>query len=472
MQKLLSFLYFFYLSSRMSPGTLGSYVWALSFTTLFSIGTDLGLTTVFTREASRKDEGSNKLLQNVLGIKSILILVTVILALGTALIFGRSGEAFKLVVAAILVMSLDAVTVALYGSLRARQNIVYESAGIILFQIIVFASGAALWEATNSIVLVMFALVLGSAFNAAFAIFVLKIRFKYSLWPRIDKETARFFLRTAPAFAATGIFVKIYNAADSVLLGLIAGDHAVGIYSIPAKVTTALQALIPGAFAASIFPSMSNYYVTSKERLAQVFKRSMSYLLLLAAPIGAGLATVSAPILAAFWPNYVEAYPSFVIMGLGLPLIFLILCTGSLLNASNNEKKLTFHRGISTGINVAINLALIPFLGPLGAAVAFFITNAACLYLDMRIIIKMIPWDRAMNKYLLKILVATALMSAVVLALKDILFLPILVLAGILVYVGAAILFGALGMRDIKTIRSMLKKSEPVPAEALEGEKI
>lgn len=471
-QKVLSFLYFFYLSSRMSPATLGSYVWALSFTTLFSIGTDLGLTTVFTREASRKDGGSNKLLQNVLGMKVMLIFGTAALALITAVLSGRSGEAFHLVMVAILVMSLDAVAVVLYGTLRAKQNIVYESAGIILFQIIVFASGAFFWETTHSIVFVMLALVAGSAVNTIFVVFVLKIRFKYFLLPRLDKDLIKFFLRTAPAFALTGIFIKIYNAADSVLLGLIAGDHAVGIYSIPAKVTTALQALIPGAFAASIFPSMSNYYVTSRERLAAVFNRSMSYLLLLAVPIGVGLATVSLPILRALWPDYIEAYPSLVVMGLGLPLIFLILCTGSLLNASNNEKKLTFHRGISTGANIVINLALIPFLGPLGAAISFLVTNIITLYLDMRIIVKMIPWRPDMTRYLLKIIAAAVLMSAVVLALMDKLPLPVLVLAGIAVYTLAAIFLKAFGLNDVRTIRSMLKKTESVPIEIIEGEKI
>lgn len=471
-QKLLSFLYFFYLSSRMSPATLGSYVWALSFTTLFSIGTDLGLTTVFTREAARKEEEGNKLLQNVLGMKLPLILGTAIFALLTVLLTGRSSEAVALVAFAAVVMSLDAVTAALYGSLRARQNIIYESAGIILFQIIVFGAGALFWEATNSIVLVMLALVLGSIVNMVFAGAVLKIKLNYFLAPRFDKPAIRFFLRTAPAFAATGIFIKIYNAADSVLLGFIAGDHAVGIYSIPAKVTTALQALIPGAFAASIFPSMSNYYVTSRERLAQVFKRSMNYLLVLAAPIGVGLATVSAPVLRALWPSYIEAYPSFVVMGLGLPLVFLILCTGSLLNATNNEKKITLHRGISTGVNVAINLALIPFLGPLGAAIAFFATNAINLYLDMRIIIKMIPWDKDMNLYMLKVLAATSVMSSVVLSLDELLTLPILVLVGILVYIFSSLAFGTLGLKDIRTIRSMFVKTEAAPVEISGGEKI
>ncbi|MDP1709915.1 MAG: oligosaccharide flippase family protein, partial [Candidatus Komeilibacteria bacterium] len=330
---MLSFLYFFYLSSRMSPGTLGGYVWALSFSTLFSIGTDLGLAPVFIREASRRVEDGNKLLRNALALKLPLIVITAVLAFLTIMATGGTDDRTFLVLGAIGVMSLDALSLVLWGALRARQNIFYESISIIIFQIVVFGSGVVFWETTHKIVLVMVALTLGSLANVAIAAGILKFRFGYKLAPAWDKEIIGNFIRTARAFALAGIFVKIYNAADSVILGYMRGEHDVGIYSIPAKVVTALQALIPGAFAASIFPSMSNYFVTSREKLSSVFSKSFCYLLLFAAPIGCGLATIAKPVLASLWPDYIEATPAFVIMGIGLPFVFLAFSTGSLLNA-------------------------------------------------------------------------------------------------------------------------------------------
>ncbi len=460
MQKALSFLYFFYLSSRMSPGTLGGYVWALSFTTLFSIGTDLGLATVFTREASREIEKGNKLLRNILALKLPLIITTASLAFLTVLLTGGSKDKIFIVLGAIGVMSLDALSLVLWGALRARQNIFYESLSIIIFQIVIFGSGVIFWETTHKIIFVMIALTLGSLTNTAIAAAILKFKFGYKLSPTWNSEIIKNFIYTARAFALTGIFVKIYNAADSVLLGYLKGEHEVGIYSIPAKVVTALQALIPGAFAASIFPSMSNYFVTSREKLSSVFSKSFGYLLLLAAPIGMGLATIAKPVLAALWPDYVEAASAFVVMGLGLPFVFLAFSTGSLLNAANAEKKSTLHRGIITGINVVLNLMLIPFLGPLGAAIAFLIANVILLILDVASVKKIIIWDKKMNLYILKILGATILLGAFVIFFGKKMPVPVTVILGMIVYVVGIVLFKAITKDDLKIIGRMLKKSE------------
>lgn len=470
-QKLLSFLYFFYLSSRMSPSTLGGYVWALSFTTLFSIGTDLGLSPVFTREASRRIEDGNKLLRNVLALKLPLIVITAALALLTVMATGGSGDKVFLVLGAVGVMSLDALSLVLWGALRARQNIFYESLSIIFFQIVVFGFGVIFWETTHKIVLVMAALTLGSLSNVALAAGVLKFKFKYKLAPAWNKEIISHFVKTARAFALAGIFVKIYNAADSVILGYMRGEHDVGIYSIPAKVVTALQALIPGAFAASIFPSMSNYFVTSREKLSSVFMKSFSYLLLLAAPIGIGLATISKPVLRALWPDYVEATPAFTVMGLGLPFVFLAFSTGSLLNAANQEKKSTAHRGIITGINVVLNLALIPFWGPFGAALAFLIANVILLALDIAAVKKIIIWDKKINLYILKILLATAILGAFVIFFGPALPLPATVAAGIAVYLVGIFLFKTITKDDLRLIGKMLKKSEEHLPETVEVNK-
>lgn len=461
-QKLLSFLYFFYLSSRMSPGTLGGYVWALSFTTLFSIGTDLGLAPVFTREVSRKTEEGNKLLQNVLGLKLPLIVLTAALTIFAASASNRSGDGLLLVLGAVGVMSLDALSLVLWGSLRARQNIFYESVSIILFQIVVFGLGVIFWEITHRIVPVMYALTLGSLTNVIIAALTLKFKFRYKLWPKWDRPIIRTLLSAVPAFALTGIFVKIYNAADSVILGYLIGDHAVGIYSIPAKVVTALQALIPGAFAASIFPSMSNYFVTSREKLSLVFNKAFGYLLLLAAPIGCGLATISKPVLQVLWPDYLEAATAFTVMGLGLPFVFLAFATGSLLNASNQEKKSTTHRGVITVLNLGLNFALIPFWGPLGAAMAFLAANIILLALDLSVTRKIIKWDNALNLYILKILGATGVLGLFVLLAGGYLPLPVIIFLGIMVYAAAVVIFRAVNKKDLSLMVKMIKKSEEI----------
>src|SRR3989338_9225332 len=88
-QKILSFIYFWFISNNLFPGQLGQYVFALSFTTLFSIFIDLGLSPVLTRESAKQEGQANHLLQNVLGLKIPLAIITFIV---TWLIINLTGK--------------------------------------------------------------------------------------------------------------------------------------------------------------------------------------------------------------------------------------------------------------------------------------------------------------------------------------------------------------------------------------------
>ena len=82
-QKVLAFIYFWFISNNLFPDHLGKYVFALSFTTLFSILIDLGLSPILTREAAKSDEQANKYLKNILGLKIPLAIIT----LGLVILF-------------------------------------------------------------------------------------------------------------------------------------------------------------------------------------------------------------------------------------------------------------------------------------------------------------------------------------------------------------------------------------------------
>src|SRR3989338_5608742 len=88
-QKILAFIYFWFVSNQLFPEDLGKYIFALSFTTLFSIFIDLGLSPVLTREAAKDKKQANLLLQNVIGLKLPLALITIATAV---IIISLSGK--------------------------------------------------------------------------------------------------------------------------------------------------------------------------------------------------------------------------------------------------------------------------------------------------------------------------------------------------------------------------------------------
>ncbi len=120
-----------------------------------------------------------------------------------------------------------------------------------------------------------------------------------------------------------GIFVKIYNTSDSVLLGYLASDAAVGFFAVPAKVVYALQQVIPAAFAAVIFPAFSYYYACDKKLLVKTFDKAFAYLTIISLPITAGLIILIPQIVTQIWPTYAAVIPTFLVMTLAIPFIFL-----------------------------------------------------------------------------------------------------------------------------------------------------
>lgn len=434
-QKILAFIYFWFISNNLFPAQLGQYIFALSFTTLFSIFVDLGLSPILTREAAKNKDRANLYLKNVLGLKIPLAVLTLLICWFFINITGKPPAVRLLVYLATFIMLLDSFSLSLWVIFRARQNLKYESVATILVQLIIFSLGLLALKTTGEVKYLMLGLLVASLFNFCLVFCLLKFRLKFTFQPRFDKEIALYFLKIVPAFALAGIFVKIYNTSDSILLSYLDSDEAVGYFAVPAKVVYALQQIIPAAFAAAIFPAFSYYYATSKKLLEKTFNQAFNYLTIISLPITGGIIVLIPRIIDAIWPSYRPVIPCFIAMTLAIPFIFLAFPTGYLLNACDRQRDTTLNRGIITVLAVILNVILIPILGFYGAGLTFFITNFLLLFLDFYRVKKIIHLDPpVLAKIFFKALGATLLMAGGIILIRPYFPLPILALFGGLVY--------------------------------------
>lgn len=466
-QKGLSFANFWFVSSHLPPGVLGVFVWALSYSTLFSVGTDLGLATILSREAAKDHTESEKYLRTVYGIKIPFVIITSVILWVAYFFTAQDFQTTVLVLGANLVIILDAFTVSAYAVLRARQNVKFEGLAGVIAETLVLVINIVLLSISKNVYFLIVSLLTAILFNFIYSNAILKLKFGFKLAPKIDRETAKHFMKIAPSFALSGIFARIYTSADSVLLGLLSTKAAVGLYSIPAKVTTALQALIPATFIATIYPSMSNYWVTSREKLKELFSKSTAYIFMLSIPITFGLFVLAPNILNIIWPNYIEATGAFRVMVWGLPFVFACFPSGSLLNACDLQKKNMLNRGIITAVNILVNIALIPILGATGAAIAFVAANVVLFILDFWFSRRVVKYDVV---YLLGIVVKSGIASLVMAFLlhylRTELNLVLLVAIGAVVYFASLALFGAISKQEILAIKNLLIKKEVSPEKA------
>lgn len=444
LQKVISFTYFTLLARNLGPENLGRYYFAISFTTIFSIIMDFGLVNVLTREVAKRNLEAKNLLGSVIAIKLPLALLTLLLIYVGAQMGGYGDQVKTLILISSVVIILDSFTSAFYGVIRGFHNLIFESIASVVFQLIVMTAGLFFMFKGFSLPWIFSSLLMASSFNFIYSYAMLSRKIGVSIKPFYDKALIKTIALIAVPFGIYAIFQRIYTYLDSVLLQHFAGDIYVGYYQIPFRIITALQ-FLPGAFIASLYPAMSNYWVSNRRQLSISFEKAMIYLAIVSLPISAGVFALADKIILLFKSGYGEAILPMQIIILSILFIFINYPIGSLLNACDRQKNNTYNMIVVTIIGVLLNLILIPQFKVVGASITVLITNILMTALGIYWAKKTVNFDG--GKILAafgKILAAAAAMGLAVFYLKTRINIFLAIPIG-------AILYGSL-LLGLKTI--------------------
>ncbi|MCR4279958.1 MAG: oligosaccharide flippase family protein, partial [Candidatus Komeilibacteria bacterium] len=174
--------------------------------------------------------------------------------------------------------------------------------------------------------------------------------------------------RLAWPFALAGIASRLYGYADTFLLKSLAGNAAVGYYSLPYKMTFVFQ-FIPLSLIATVYPAFASYWQRDQEALSKLFTRVCLYLLYVSLPVTIGISMLAEPIFTTIYGlEYLPSVGAVKILILTLPWLFLNFPLGYLLNACHLQKKNTRNIIIVTVLNVLGNLYFIPRYEFIGAS--------------------------------------------------------------------------------------------------------
>jgi len=463
-QKMLSFVYFTLLARFLGAEMIGKYTFALAFTTIFSIITDLGLTPVLIREVARARDRAQEYIRTVLGIKFALTLVAYGGVIISAKLLGHSPLTLELIAIAGVVMLLDAFHLTFYSVLRGMQILKYESVGMVVGQGITLTLGICALVLHLPLHAFLASLAFGSAWNVIFSLRILR-RHGISLAPRIEGKIARTLARVAIPFALSGIFVKVYSYIDTVLLQSMKGDLVVGWYSVPYKITYAFQ-FLPLALSAAVYPALSAAWHDDKERMRWIFEKALRYSILLSLPIAFGIAALAPEIiLTIYGADFANSILPLEISIFGLVFIFLYFPVGALLNATDRQTVNTTFMGLTMALNIIMNLLLIPKYGAVGASIAAVSTNAFLWFGTMLWSMRTAKPSGYVARTLAKALIAVMIMSTAVLTLKQIIFWPLTILIGGVVYGGVLYALRALTVEDLHTFTKLFRKQ---PATSIE----
>ena len=451
------FFFLMYTARYLGAGGFGILSFALAFTGIFGVFSDLGLGTLTVREVARDKSLAQKYLGNIALMKIILVVITFGLIALSVNLLGYPEQTIKVVYLVALSIIFDAFSVMFYSIFQAYEKMEYQSFGGILNSILMLSG--ALFAISQGFSIVGFASIyfLVSAVVSGYSFVVCVWKF---VLPKTEVDLGFWkpTIKKALPFGITGVFATIYYYIDTVMLSLMVSNanEVIGWYNAAYRLIM-IPLFIPSILNIVIFPLMSRFYVSSKDSLRFAFEKYFKYMAMVGIPIGIGTTLLADRIiLLIFGAEYVRSIIALQILVWSSVFIFLSGAFARLLESSDRQMTITKIAAINASANVALNLILIPKLSYIGASITTVITEFSSLMLCIVICSRLgygLPKRELLS--LGKVIFASLLMGILTIYTKDLNLLLLILLAAVFYFIFIYLL-RVFGAEDIKIFKNLI----------------
>jgi O-antigen/teichoic acid export membrane protein len=399
----------------------GLYFSLLSFSLLFNILLDLGITNFNSRSLSRDPSILDKHFLNMVVVRLLLAILYGLLVFAIALLSGYDHRQLNILSLLVLNQFLAFFILYLRSNISGLQYYTTDSVLSVLDRtIMILLSSLVIWgnimHATFRIE--WFVYIQSISYLLSFTIMLTIVLFKSgSLSFNFDSKVALRLIKQSLPYALLVFLMGIYTRFDSVIMERLLPDGKVqaGIYAQSFRILDAASMF------AFLFPSlllpMFSRLMGQGEDINSLAHFSLSLIFIFALAFSIPCFAFNQPIIKALYHENV-AYSSSVFSI--LVLVFIPISVnyifGTLLTANGNLKELNYIAGTLVLLNISLNLILIPAHKALGAAVSSLITQSIAAFLQIYFCIKLLKID--FNKILLSkylIFIGLSVCSALVL---------------------------------------------------------
>ncbi len=457
----------------------GQYVLIYEFLAFFGIAADLGLFTIAVKEMSDDDKKIPIIIGNVLSLRTILVTVTMLLAIGAAYLIPKYAD--TRVPLGVAIASLTVITTILNGTissvLQTKLKMQLASLTTVVGRIVTL--GLMLYivfygfpqDNDTGFYMLLLAGVLGNlamlihTYYYVRKITPLKYRFDFDLWKKV-------LIKSLP-YGLALILNTVYFRIDTILLSILKNEKEVGIYGVAMKMLEHF-AILPLYFMNSVLPVLTRTIREKSEKYLTVIRYAFDFLAAISIPMVVGGVILAYPIIfivstPEFLSRLTEGFYgsdiAFQILIFALLFQFLNVLFAFILIAVDKQSRLLYINGACAVFNIVTNLIFIPIYGFVGAAVtsvlsemfiliATYITAKRHLKFKVRLI------------SILKITISALTMGAAVYFLQPVTYkfvqnwnVLLLIPIGMVIYTGMLFLTKVVD----REMLALLKKGEKVP---------
>jgi len=369
----------------LGPDRFGLLSYAGAFAALFAAIATLGLDGIVVRNIVREPESRDTTLGTAFVLKLIGGSASFLLTLGAVFLVRPADPLTQwlvgLAAAGTLFQSLDVIDFWFQSQVLSRYTVYAKNAAFLLVavaKVVLILVQAPLiafaWAGCAEIALGAAGLVLAYRNTGR----------SLGEW-RVDTTLARDLLRDSWPLILSGIVIMVYMRIDQVMLGQMAGDREVGVYSAAVRLAEVWY-FIPMSIVSSVFPSI----VEARSAGDGPFYRRLQKLYNLMAFLGYAVALpvtfLAGPVIRLlFGAAYDSAGPMLALLIWAGLFTNLGVARSTFLTAMNWTRVHFLTVSLGCVINVVLNLLLIPRYGGMGAVAAscaayWFAAHGACFF--------------------------------------------------------------------------------------------
>jgi O-antigen/teichoic acid export membrane protein len=393
-------------TSYLSVEGYGEYVLVYEFLTFFGIAADLGLFTIAVQQMSKDEENIPKIIGNVLSLRTILVILTLLAAIGVS--FAIPAYQDTKIPLGVTIASLTVFFTILNGTitsvLQTKLRMEIASLTTILGKVISvgFMLYIVFWgfptDTNTGFYLLMAAGVVGNfvmllaTHHYVKKITPLEYRFDFDIWKNVFKKSLPYGIAL--------ILNAVYFKMDAILISLMRGQQELGIYGVPLKILEQFV-IIPLYFMNAVLPVLTKAINSEKDvseeekskenyspKYQEVIYHSFNFLSALAVPLVVGGIILAYPVIfVVSTPEFLSRLSEgFIGSDIALQIILIALLFQFvnvlfvfILIAIEKQTKLLYINGIGVAFNLITNLIFIPIYGFLAAAVTTVISELIIL---------------------------------------------------------------------------------------------
>lgn len=450
---LLAFFMNIYMAQYLGASGFGIISYALAFTGILIVTTELGLSTLTVREVARDKSLSEKYSNNTLLLKIGLSIFTFLLFVLISYFNHNDATVSKVLYLIGASYIISAFSGVYYSIFQAHEQMEYVSIVAILNSVIMLTGVIVAIHYNANIVIFAFLYFFANLITLLYYISVMswklyipKLEFDWDFW--------KYLVKVSLPFAVATTFSLIAFQIDQVILPILLGSYtAVGYYSAAYKLLQALM-FLPSVYVTAILPVFSKLHVSSKASLKFGYIKSFKYLTILGLPIAVGTTLLAKDIILLIYKS--GFYPSILALQIliwAIPIIFLNYLLGTSITSIDKQRETVKIIFLSMVLNIGLNVIFIPKYSFIAAAVITVITELFVCIWYIRIMY-LYGYKVRVNIFF-KPVIASIVMGLFIFFVHTNLFITIIIAT--IIYFGVLILLKEFSEEDINIVEQIIR---------------